>query len=319
MFQNQRNNEFLMFYNVENLFLPDTNPEKRLSRGRSGLYGWNGYRYQQKLKKIAKVADLFYNQQGKLPILIGLAEIQGKKVLRDLLDQEVFEGYDFVHFDSLDERGVDVALLYEKNKVQVLYTEPISFFFKINSSDPDAYDTTRDVLFCKLKIFGEVLNLFVVHLPSKQKKDVNKPRRDFILKRLSDKISEIMTNLKEPVIIMGDFNENPNEESMKKLTNDSNNHEILTNPYDNLFYDEKYTTFYGKDGMVFDQMLLSKQFFEAQTVFLLEKADVFDPNELKNAKEIQYKRPFRTYSGSRYLGGYSDHFPIFIKLIIENS
>jgi len=175
--------ELIMFYNVENLFLPDPKPQFRNHSSKSGLFNWNQYRYDIKLRKIAHVFRLIQEESGQLPMICGLAEIQGKEVLKDLLKQDIFNGYHFVHYESLDERGVDVALLYDTSKIEVLHSEPITYFFKINHADSTAFDTTRDVLYTQLKYQGELIHFFVVHLPSKREDDINKPKRAFILKK----------------------------------------------------------------------------------------------------------------------------------------
>ena len=128
------------------------------------------------------------NETGLLPCIIGLAEISGGKVLEDLIEEQPFNSkYGIVHYNSMDERKVDVALLYDKSKIEVLDSEPISFFFEIEDNNPENYDTTRDVLFTKVKYKEEIISIFVLHLPSKRERNINKPKRDFILSEIKDK------------------------------------------------------------------------------------------------------------------------------------
>ncbi len=307
--------ELLMFYNVENLFLPDPKPHYRGQKSKSGLFNWNEYRYQIKLKKIAHVFRLIEQDTGRKPMICGLAEVQGKRVLKDLLHQDIFSTYDFLHFESLDERGVDVALLYDKTKVEVLHAEPISYFFKIEVEDPTAFDTTRDVLYCKLKVEDEIFNVFVIHLPSKRIGDINKPRRDFILNKIADRITSLADfSQNESMVLMGDFNADPIDEMVSKLNIDKNFNTILTNPYKDLFLDKKFSTFHHDIGMVFDQILLSNRFFKDDNSFRFKKAEIFQNPTLCVQSKGFLKKPLRTYSGTRYLGGYSDHFPVICKL-----
>ncbi len=97
-------------------------------------------------------------ENGILPFMIGLSEVSGRKVLEDLIQMEPFNAeYGIVHYNSMDERKVDVAMLYDKNKVEVIDSETITFFFEIINKNTGNYDTTRDVLFQKLSIKGKLL------------------------------------------------------------------------------------------------------------------------------------------------------------------
>lgn len=308
--------ESIMFYNVENLFQPDPPPNHHLDPPPSGLRGWNNYRYENKLHKLSYVFELIQEKYGKMPLIVGVSEVQGKKVIQDLLKNHVFWNYDFIHYESMDERGVDVALLYDKTKIEVLHSEPISYFFKIDNGNPNAFDTTRDVLFCKLKFNDIIFNVFVLHLPSKREHDVNKPKREYILKELGERISEIVVNSDEVVIVCGDFNENPDNDIVKHITIDKNFNTILTNPYLNLYMNGVYSTFHNKSGLLFDQIMLSGQFFNQNSSLQFKKATVFNVEKLSSWDRIFKNRPFRTYAGTRYLGGYSDHYPVLVEIEI---
>ena len=150
---NVNETETVVFYNVENLFSPDPIPVHKFDPSASGLNNWDERKYQQKLAKIAAVFQLILEDTSSLPLIIGLAEIGGEKPLKDLILLEPFNGrYGVIHYESMDERGVDVALLYRTEAVEVLSSEPITYFFTVEKEHSSYYDTTRDVLFCKLKI-----------------------------------------------------------------------------------------------------------------------------------------------------------------------
>ena len=305
--------EMAMFYNVENLFLPDPEPIHHLDPTKSGLWNWNQKRYENKIFKIAHVAELVKEEHSKVPFLIGLSEIQGKEVLNDLLKNEIFSNYDFVHYDSMDERGVDVALLYDTTKIQIISSEAIPFKFEIVNTNPDDFDTTRDVLHCKVLFNDKILNIFVLHLPSKREKDINLPKREFITRDISDRISHIIKDKNEAVMVMGDFNSNPDEKVIENLTIDKEFNKILTNPYFDLYKNNVFSGFYYKNGLLFDQILLSQHFFNPNSFIEFKNAMVFSPEKI-SSWDRQFKgRPFRTYAGTRYLGGYSDHFPVITK------
>ncbi|WP_223606386.1 endonuclease/exonuclease/phosphatase family protein [Chryseobacterium sp. OSA05B] len=306
--------EMFSFYNVENLFLPDPKPAHRLDPTRSGLKNWDEQRYRNKLFKISYVFQLMKEENGVLPFLIGLSEVSGRKVLEDLVEMEPFNSeYGIVHYNSMDERKVDVALLYDKNKVEIIDSETITFFFEIiNKKNTENYDTTRDVLFSKIKYKGTVVNVFIAHLPSKREKDVNKPKRDFILNEIRSRILRIVLEEKEHVILCGDFNENPDDENLVKILYDNDHEKVLVNPFLELFSTRNYSTFHYKSGLLYDQIIMSKSFID-NDVLNFQNAQIFNSEKISSRTRNFEGRPFRTYAGTRYLGGYSDHFPVFVQ------
>ncbi|AZA52079.1 endonuclease/exonuclease/phosphatase family protein [Chryseobacterium sp. G0201] len=304
--------ELFSFYNVENLFLPDPTPIHKLDPTKSGLRNWDEKRYRNKLLKIAHVFQLMKEENGVLPFMIGLSEVSGRKVLEDLVELEPFNSeYGIIHYNSMDERNVDVALLYDKNKVEVIDSETITFFFEIIDKNTENYDTTRDVLYSKVKYKGEIINVFIAHLPSKREKDINKPKRAFILNEIRGRILNII-NDKEHVILCGDFNENPDDENLVKILYDNASEKVLENPFQQLFSTRNYSTFHYKSGLLFDQIILSKSLFD-NVGLSFQEAEVFNSEKISSRNRNFEGRPFRTYAGTRYLGGYSDHFPVFVK------
>ncbi|WP_027377751.1 endonuclease/exonuclease/phosphatase family protein [Kaistella palustris] len=306
--------ELISFYNVENLFSPDPPPVHRLDPTNSGLRNWDQKRYDNKLFKIAHVFGLIQEKHGVLPMLIGLSEIQGQKPLDELAAMAPFDSnYGVVHYDSLDERGIDVALLYDKAKLQLLSSEPLTYFFEIADNNPANYDTTRDILHCRLQYEGRILNVFVLHLPSKREDDVNLPKRQYMLRELRKTVLQLTSGQNEAVVICGDFNENPDENYIKDLRYDDEKNEFLKNPFYDLFESRNFSTFHREDGLLFDQVVLSNNFFNSDFPLQYRAAEVFNPPQLASWDRKFEGRPFRTYAGTRYLGGYSDHFPIVVE------
>ena len=308
--------ELIAFYNVENLFTPDIPPVHKLDPSASGLQNWDKRKYDNKLFKIAQVFQLIQESEKSMPMIIGLSEVQGRKPLEDLVELDPFNSnFGIVHYESMDERGVDVALLYDTSKIEIISSEPLSYIFAVENKDSEYYDTTRDVLFCKVSYLETIINVFVLHLPSKREKDVNKSKREYILKDLNQKISTLISTIGEAVIVLGDFNENPDEEMITNFVYDSDFNKILLNPYGDLFKNEKFSTFHYKNGLLFDQMFLSAVFFNSKYPLVFKDAKVFNHEKLSNWEQKFSGRPFRTYAGTRYLGGYSDHFPILTTLL----
>ncbi|MBT2623162.1 endonuclease/exonuclease/phosphatase family protein [Chryseobacterium sp. ISL-6] len=308
--------ELFTFYNVENLFLPDVKPVHKYDPTKSGLRNWDERKYSNKLFKIAHVFQLIKEENGVLPFIIGLSEVSGRKVLEELVEMDPFNSqYGIVHYNSMDERKVDVAMLYDKSKVEVIDSEAITFFFEITNKNTEYYDTTRDVLYSKLKYKGEIINVFIAHLPSKREKDVNKPKRDFIMEEIRNRILNIVSSSSEHIILCGDFNENPDDENLTNILYDNNHEKMLENPFSELFFTGNYSTFHYKSGLLFDQIILSKSFFNDQNNegVSFESAGIFKSEKISSRNKQFAGRPFRTYAGTRYLGGYSDHFPVFVK------
>lgn len=310
--------ELFSFYNVENLFLPDPQTAHKLDPTVSGLRNWDERKYKNKLFKIAHVFQLIEEENGVLPFIIGLSEVSGRKVLEDLIQMDPFNArYGIVHYNSMDERRVDVALLYDKSKVEVMDSETITFFFEITNKNQGNYDTTRDVLYSKVKYKEKILSVFVAHLPSKREKDVNKPKRDFIMNEIRTRILNMVNEDKENVILCGDFNENPDDENLKKILYDDAQVKMMENPFEHLFYERNYSTFHYKSGLLFDQIILSESFFSEDNRLVFQNAEVFRSEKIKSRDRKMQGRPFRTYAGTRYLGGYSDHFPVFVRFKIN--
>ncbi|MBC7555697.1 MAG: endonuclease [Chryseobacterium sp.] len=304
----------LMFYNVENLFPPDEKSIHFLDPTNSGLRNWDQERYDSKIIKIGHVFELVKEEHQILPLLIGLAEISADSVLEDIIMQPVFDNkYKFVHYDSMDERGVDVALLYDATKCEILHSEPISFIFEFENPGSSSFDTTRDVLFCKVKFDGNIIDFYVVHLPSKRHKDINKPKRRYILNEIKEKIITEKKENYEAVIVLGDFNENATDDLINDFISNGEN-QILNNPFSELFINKQFSTFHNSDGLLFDQILLSGEFFTNNYSIKFDEAIVFNNLKLSSWDRKFQGIPYRTYAGTRYLGGYSDHFPVLVKL-----
>lgn len=306
--------EYMLFYNVENLFQADPPPRYKGAPTDSGLRNWNAWRYDNKIQKLGSVFELFEANNGALPLVIGLSEVQGEQPLKDLVSRKPFyPNFNTVHYESMDERGVDTALLYDATKLELIASQPISYLFEIDDADPENYDKTRDILHCTFRFEKSVFHVFVCHLPSKRQQDINKPRREYMIGRLRETIAEIIIAKDEAVVVMGDFNSNPGEESLLKLLYDDAGELMLTNPFANLYINRNFSTFHHAEGLLFDQIFVSKHFLRSDSFLRYQSALVFSPDEIRSRDKRFEGRPSRTYAGTRYLGGYSDHFPVAVK------
>jgi len=304
----------IAFYNLENLF--DTFDD-RLTNDNDFLpkseKRWTEKRYRKKVRKLGYAISQIGTQTAKkLPTIIGLAEVENKLVIDDLLNSKFLKdhNYKFVHYDSPDERGIDVALIYDETVFKVEYSE----VFPLDLYDEDGNrDYTRDILLVDGYLNNENLTFLVNHWPSRhQGEELTEPNRILA----SDKVQEIITNLKSSnpdskIIVMGDFNDGPNNKSIKQLVNKTD----LFNPMESLKSYLRGSLNHRLDWYLFDQILFTTNFFEYKTnTHSFSKGNIFDSEFLKQYKGKYRGVPFRTYVGLKYKGGYSDHFPVFIHL-----
>lgn len=298
--------ELLMFYNVENLFPPDSDSPDNVI---TGLRNWDAYKYKQKIRKITNVFRFVKEDYRQLPSIIGLAEIGSKSVLEDLIDENSpLNSYAIIYEKSNDSRGLSVAMLYDKDKFSVLSYKTLRF-----SPSENLEYQTRDILHVELSSNGKTFQVFVLHLPSQRNRDSKKDQRHCIFQKLK-KTLEPLFDKGEPIILMGDFNENPDSEAIKQLCFDKMHNQLLINPFEALFEKNQFSTFHGKQGMVFDQIIFTEKTLKERFDLKSIRAEIYANSRLRNKDSKNSKYPFRTYSGSRFIGGYSDHFPVVIGL-----
>ncbi|APD06886.1 hypothetical protein UJ101_01367 [Flavobacteriaceae bacterium UJ101] len=306
------------FYNIENLFDiiddPDTLDEAFTP---DSPKRWTAQRYENKLHKLAKAIKLLGDEDSvEPPVILGLAEVENKSVLEDLTQKTELQQFQYgiVHFDSPDERGIDVGFIYQKEAFMVLHKESHSVYLE---DEKGIQDTTRDILHVSGLLKGMPLDIIVTHWPSKRNGDVNAQKRLVV----ADKVRSIVDTIfdREPganLLVMGDFNDDPDGKSLKRLKIEDEaykmDREELFNPMIELEKEGKGSLSHKGHWNLFDQILVSKALIRGQRSIQFKKADVFDPRLLQEWKEPYKGEPFRTYVGKKYLGGYSDHFPVYI-------
>ncbi len=304
------------FYNVENLFDtiddPEIIDEEYLP---SAEKEWNSVRYNHKLQNLSKVISSENKKQ--LPLFIGLCEIENETVLRDLINQPNLKkgDYEYIHYDSPDQRGIDVGLIYQKKYAVVKNSK------KISVSLPEG-KPTRDILMVELVLYNnESIYVFVNHWPSRrggeQESEINRITAAKTLKKEVDSILE--KNSSANIIIMGDFNDSPFNNSilsyLKADTTVSENQ--LFNVSYSLAKNKVGTHNYQGEWAMLDQIIISQNMLSNNSKLRLKEPQVHILNyEWMMYEHPKYKdlRPNRTYSGNTYHGGYSDHLPVFIKL-----
>lgn len=297
--------EMMMFYNVENLFPPDSESDEKPA---SGFRNWDSYKYNLKIRKLSNVFRFVEEDHGQLPSIIGLAEIGDRSVLEDLLNENSpIQNYEIVYQNSQDSRGLSVALLFDQAKYTLVQFNTLKF----QMDESVAFDT-RDILHVELLFEGKKLHIFVCHLPSKREKDIKKAQRNYIINQLHCTIQNLVDK-GEPIILMGDFNENPDAEELQQFLTNDNGNKMLSDPFEVIFLDGQFSTYHGKKGLCFDQIIYSEDLLIEQFNFQTISAEIYNTPRLRNKDRKNSSYPMRTYSGSRYIGGWSDHFPVVVK------
>ncbi len=310
----KHNMHTIAFYNLENLFDikndHQTNDNDFLP---ISTKKWTHKRYQNKLRKLGfAISNIGFKETDKHPAIIGLAEVENDAVIKDLIASKHLSEchYSFVHYDSLDERGIDVALLYDTTCFKVTHSETFSVQLYNEEGLPDY---TRDILLVTGLLEEEEIHVIVNHWSSRRE-----GANETEAKRLaaSNKVIDIINTLKSEnanskIIVIGDFNDDPTNESIQHLIKNQD----LFNPMLSLFSYSRGSTSHDYKWNLFDQMMFTKNFFETTpNTFSYVEANIFDDDFLKLFNGKYKGKPFRTYIGKKYQGGYSDHFPVYATL-----
>lgn len=312
----QENTVRIMFYNVENFFDPfDDSLTLDEEFTPSGQKHWTMDRFRKKANSLYKVFMAAGGWQP--PAIIGMAEVENSYVLHYLTRETPFAkfNYRYIHFESPDVRGIDVAVIYNPEDVKVLSAVPVSIPMA------EGVRPTRDILFLKTSVRGMLLYLFVNHWPSRSGGFLaTKPLRVAAAEKLRFCLDTLLKVHPEArVVVMGDFNDEPDDESLKIITHNPRN--IGDGQILNLMagMQEEYrgTLFFQDRWWTFDQFLVSDNLvhFSGGDMYLKGDAVVFNPQFLLTGDLPA--RPWRTYNGFQYNGGFSDHLPVMITLVIE--
>ncbi|WP_233131700.1 endonuclease/exonuclease/phosphatase family protein [Robiginitalea sediminis] len=311
------------FYNVENLFdtVNDTLVfDEEYTPG--GGKGWTRERYEAKLLNLATVLEAIGKEEsGRSPDLIGLCEVENSGVIEDLLLQDPLREipYGIVHFDSPDHRGIDVALLYNRNSFSVLDAQSRRLVLR-DTENNRKY--TRDQLVVHGTLDGDPVYLSVNHWPSRSGGELaSAPYRKqaaALQRRILDSI--LREDPGARFLSMGDYNDNPPDASLRfglgtTAIADSIPKNLLYNPMENWYRSGEGSLAYRDQWSLFDQILVGHNWLMEKAEYRFWKAGIFRPGYLITPDGPYRGYPLRTYAGGVYLGGYSDHFPVYAFLI----
>jgi len=312
----------VMFYNVENLFHPDDDSLKSDEEFTpEGLRYWSLNRYREKLADIAKVAIAIGGWEP--PALIGLCEIENRRCLDDLVFNSPLKkfGYQVIHQESGDDRGIDVALLVRPEYFATLETR-----FHILKFPEENSRASRDILYAKGLVGDDTLHVFVNHWPSRFGGQMaTESKRQFAASTLRAHFDSLLRkNPNALILAMGDYNDHPNDPSMYSVLRAKTDTLNLTagdllNPISR-FEHQKGTHKYEGEWGILDQIILSQALGQTGQALYVSwmSVQIFDADFLLEADASGIgKIPNRTYVGYQYHGGFADHLPVYADILFR--
>ena len=285
---------FILFWNVECLFDPFNDPLKDDDEFTPAAERhWTWSRFEKKRDGIAQTILAVADETGDLPALVGLAEVENRLVVSQLVRKTMLEelGYGYVHRECPDARGIDVALLYRKDLLTIIAVDSLRV--------PDV--VTRDILYVKMLVQKrDSLHVFVVHLPSKRGGEkASQGRRDaaaVVLQRAVDSL--LAADLSQRIVVMGDFNDT-----------DCRVAGLAMPPFSGPKPVPGTLRYHGRWEQI-DWFFIAPALQDSAAMQIFAPPFLLEPD----ASYLGVK-PRRTYLGPRYNGGLSDHLPIYMKII----
>lgn len=310
------------FYNLENLYDtiddPETEDDERTPEGSDQ---WNRMRYLRKLKLLARtISQIGASRTGRPPHLLGVCEVENRTALEALIHSAPLDTieYGIIHHDSPDERGIDVALVYDRTVFIPVEFKPHTLTIY---NEANFRDRTRDQLVISGYLDRELIYIILNHWPSRSGGTARSAPFRAAAARLTSKILDSIRQVQEApkILIMGDFNDNPIDASITKIIRAGprpGSERDFYNPMYRMFQLGFGTLAYRDRWNLFDQIILSSNFLSPEPGSLMFwKAGIHNSRELVTTNGKYKGYPWRTYAGGRYTGGASDHFPVYIYLL----
>nr|WP_314669683.1 endonuclease/exonuclease/phosphatase family protein [uncultured Porphyromonas sp.] len=313
----------IAFYNVENLFDCNDDANDDAEFLPQGKREWTNERYQEKLNNIARVLGSIADNGAAV---VGLAEVENRHVLEDLVRNPSIRkrNYSIIHYDSPDPRGIDCALLYDARVFR-----PKSSGVRFIALPDESPIPTRDILFATGTIENEVFHFIVAHWPSRYGGDPASAGRRMVAAQTMRQVADSL--LREypgsKAILMGDFNDDPFDASVVEGLNlcqtiEETHAADLFSPMLSMYRQGAGTLAYKGKWNLFDIMAVSGNLLKKNTQGLHlyqdpeshQLAYVFRRDYLLQQTPKHRGEPLRTFAGGKYIGGYSDHLPVYLYL-----
>ena len=319
----------VMFWNVENFFdwRNDSTTVSDVEFSAAGERHWTWKRFQAKANAFAKAMFWVEAETGRLPDIVGLEEVENAFVLRQVLQKTVLRklDYKYVHYDSPDRRGIDVALLYRSSRLELLDSKPCHLF------SADTVMATRDILLCVFQKDSAKVAVLVNHHPSKYGGAAeSEPRRRIAVERLRFLADSLAVIGIDRIIAGGDFNDTP-ENSVFRLLEPA-----LLPMHMDLFRRGLGTIKYDGKWDLIDHIYVSPAFMEAPVFAPASDSSsgnvdrqtdqAGNPSTRARMQILRIpflltrdtvhsgEKPLRTYTGPRHTGGVSDHLPVLLEV-----
>ena len=312
------------FYNFENLFDTEDDPNIRDSEFTpEGSKSWNDELYRDKIDQMAKVVSQVGTELTPDGLsILGICEIENKRVLEDFVEHPKIKdrNYQIVHYDSKDWRGIDVALIYQPKYFKVVDSKSVDVGVIMRGDDSTH---TRDILLVHGIYDGDPLYLLVNHWPSRSGGEKNsrhmRNQAAMAARKVIDSLQSV--NPMAKVILMGDLNDDPISPSVKdylraKRKKNQVGAKDLYNPMYDFYKKGLGTTAWRDAWSLFDQIIVSPGLINKKDDgYQFFKANVFHKSFMLQKTGAFKGYPLRTYVGDNYMGGYSDHFPVYAFLV----
>jgi endonuclease/exonuclease/phosphatase family metal-dependent hydrolase len=308
------------FYNCENFFDTIHNPSFYDTEFTpAGKYHYTQKIYEQKLRNIATVIQSI-GENAQIAVM-GLAEVENDTVLKDLVAQPEIASfhYRYIWYSGHDERGINVAMIYNTGYFKPLKSESLHVI--LDSVKPVVEGSkmnTRDILYVCGILAGDTVNIFVNHWPSRTDGDSeSRPKRFVAAGVLKECISKLrITDSLAKIIVMGDFNDNPDDSSIiNVLEASASGNNCLFNPFMAAYKKGEGTERFKHNWNLFDQVMVSGGMLaDATNHICYDSAGVYKPDFLTDHHKGNEGEPFRSWLGNFWLNGYSDHFPVLLYL-----
>jgi predicted extracellular nuclease len=308
----QENGFKVMFYNTENFF--DTQDDSTKNDNDflpTSKKRWDSFRFNTKVTNLYKTIIAVGKE--RQPDIVGLCEVENMRCLKALVLYSPLSAFEYriIHYDSPDPRGIDVAMLYNPKTFKVLKSIPVPVWIGDKRKQK-----TRDILMVKGIILPkDTVFVFVNHWSSRMKgEELSEPKRKQSAAVLRQKIDSIyVINALAKIIIMGDFNDTPSNESITQVLLASDCSKSSTQLC-NLSWNYTFPGTYKYKGNwdIFDQIIVSQSLFKVFTKVAAQICN--EPFLLIDDEKYSGQQPNRTYNGMRYQGGFSDHLPVLLEL-----
>lgn len=312
----------ILFYNVENLFdvTDDPNIEDEEFLPESDRH-WTGKRFEDKINKIAKA--IIASCEFEMPDIIGLCEVENRYVLEELTEQTTLSNFNYsiIHKDSPDKRGIDVALIYRKAKL-----EPVRYNYVPLHYPNGEINKTREILHATFETqSGDTIHVFFNHWPSRYGGQAETEQYRIMAAQTLRNEVDLINNTEHhaKVIIMGDFNDQPQNKSLNNILDARfENSEKQSGELINLSakWLPNGTLKYQQSWQIFDQIIVSDYLLDksSKTYTSESNAQIVNlPFLLVDDETYKGKKLFRTYLGYRYEGGFSDHLPVRLEINVN--